>query len=98
MQDIDILPGNALGAQESVLIYLVNLRYKYVTLKNSNVNEKLQRLVFAQTEYSGIFENLVINMDKVQSGIGAITTCNLPPAFITEGEIIVKNSVFYGSA
>lgn len=41
MQDIDILPGNALGAQESVLIFLVNLRYKYVTLKNSNVNEKL---------------------------------------------------------
>jgi len=47
IQDIDILPGNALDGLESMFIFLVNLGKKYITLKNSDVSEKFQRYVYS---------------------------------------------------
>ena len=34
MQDIDIVPGNTTTEQETTFIFLVDLRTRYITLKN----------------------------------------------------------------
>ena len=64
IENLDILPGTSnLGS--SILVYLLNLKTKYLIMKNMKIQENLKFIVYTIAECSAIFEKLDVNMDYV---------------------------------
>ena len=95
LENIDILQGSY-DLSQSILVYLLNLKSKYLVMRNMKVYENLKFMAYTTSECSALFENIDVNMDMVQTGMLIQANCNYPGATI-EGEIIVKDSKFWGT-
>jgi len=80
----------------SYFIYLVKLGSRSLIVRNVKIDEKMLIFQNSLSEFQGLFDGIELNMDKVATGIVSNIPCNFPGA-ITTGEIVVKNSIFYGS-